>query len=278
MCSFIWDLIQNGVVMSIESKSEKCLVLTSKLGNSYHTQGDSTKDENYKTVLPNLKAQLLLADPPYCLLVRRNKKTGQLRDAKTAKINHKNVTRYENIKEYTKFTQAWLGLATKYLDETAPLIIWTNFLGKDPIKKVAIELGYVHFYGEFQWCKLTQKVNSGNEINARLFEVALIFSKQPMPKQSNDEHAQTWSIVSYYDEDDSTSKWENHPNHKIFKVIEPLIRNYSKVGDRVLDPFSGSGSTAEACLILERTFSAIEIDQDWTDLTHRRLLSAHQDS
>tara|TARA_R110002049_G_scaffold247162_1_gene421330 strand:- start:724 stop:1506 length:783 start_codon:yes stop_codon:yes gene_type:complete len=255
----------------MENQKKDYLTISTKYGVSFHTQGDSTLQSSYEIVLRQTKAQLLLADPPYCLLVRRNKKTGQLRDPKTAKINHKNVTRYENVREYTKFTQAWLSNATKYLDEDAPLIIWTNFLGKDPIKKVAKELGYHHFYGEFQWCKLTQKVNSGNEVNARLFEVALIFSRQPKPEKSNNELSETWSIVSYYDEDDSTVKWENHPNHKIFKVIEPLIRNYSKVGDRVLDPFSGSGSTAEACLKLDRSFSAIEIDQDWTELTHKRL-------
>jgi len=249
----------------------KLLHLEGPHGPSFHTQGDSTLASSYEAVLPDLKAQLLLADPPYCLLKRRNKKTGQLRDAKEAKINHKSVTRYENVREYTAFTRSWMELATKHLDEQAPLIIWTNFLGKDPITKVARELGYEHFYGEFQWCKLTQKVNSGNEITARLYEVALIFSKVAKVALKPNDQSETWSIVSYYDEDDSTARWENHPNHKIFKVIEPLIRNYTKVGDRVLDPFSGSGSTAQACLELSRAFSAIEIDQEWTELTHRRL-------
>lgn len=247
------------------------LNLESPQGQCFHTQGDSTNRASYEKVMPGLKAQLLLADPPYCLLVRRNKKTGQLRDAKQAKINHENVTRYENIRAYTQFTRDWMELATSCLTQEAPLIIWTNFLGKDPIKKVAEELGYNHFWGEFQWCKLTQKVNSGNEINARFYEVALIFSKTPKPTPRPEDPFLATSIVSYYDEDDSTAKWENHPNHKIYKVIEPLIRNYSKPGDRILDPFSGSGSTAEACLKLGRSFSAIEIDDHWSELTHRRL-------
>ncbi len=249
----------------------KFLSLETPYGLCYHTQGDSTQSLSYERVLPKGKAQLLLADPPYCLLVRRNKKTGQLRDPKQAKINHVNVTRYENIKAYTRFTKEWMELATSCLEENAPLIIWTNFLGKDPIKKVARELGYEHFWGEFKWCKLTQKVNSGNEINARFYEVALIFARHPRPQLSPADPALATSIVSYYDENDSSATWDNHPNHKIFKVIEPLIRNYSNPGDRILDPFSGSGSTAQACLALGRAFSAIEIDQHWSELTHRRL-------
>ncbi len=247
------------------------LSLETPQGPCYHTQGDSTLSESYERVLPQGKAQLLLADPPYCLLVRRNKKTGQLRDQKAAKINHVNVTRFEDIKSYTRFTREWLEKATECLEESAPLIIWTNFLGRAPIQRVARELGYENFWGEFKWCKLTQKVNSGNEINARFYEVALIFSKQTKPTPAPDDPYLATSIVSYYDENNSTEKWENHPNHKIFKVIEPLIRNYSKPGDRILDPFSGSGSTAEACLKLGRSFSAIEIDDKWSELTHRRL-------
>jgi DNA modification methylase len=247
------------------------LEIESKAGTCFHTQGDSTTRLCYEKVLGRHKAQLLLADPPYCLLKRRNKKTGQLRDPKTAKINHPNVTRYENIKEYTAFTKSWLELAVQFLEDKAPLIIWTNFLGKDPIRKVANDLGYSFFLGEYQWCKLTQKKNSGNEIMARLYEVALIFSKIAPPTLDNSSSALAESVVSYYDENDSTSKWENHPNHKIFKVIEPLIRNYSKPMDRILDPFCGSGSTAEAAIKLGRSFSAIELDQKWTEVTHRRL-------
>lgn len=48
---------------------------------------------------------------------------------------------------------------------------------------------------------------------------------------------------------------------KPVKLMETLIRNSTNVGDVVLDPFMGSGTTARACVNLERKYIGFEIDQ-----------------
>ena len=45
-----------------------------------------------------------------------------------------------------------------------------------------------------------------------------------------------------------------HPYEKPLALIERLVRIYTKPGDLVLDPFMGSGTTAEACKNLGRGF------------------------
>lgn len=215
------------------------------------------------------KAKMLYADPPYCLLVRRNKKTGQLRDPKKAKINHEAVTRYENIKQYRNFTRAWLEKAVQYIEEDGVLCIWINFLGVEPIKNEASKLGW-NFQGEFLWAKKT-KGGSGNEFMCRVYEVALIFTKKDLDLKGAHAPSMCWSVISQYDEEGEAGEWENHPNHKPFTALEPLIRQFTVPGDRILDPFSGSGSTPAAALQLERKISAIELREQWAQISQSRI-------
>ena len=51
-----------------------------------------------------------------------------------------------------------------------------------------------------------------------------------------------------------------HPTQKPVITLHPLIQSYSKVGDIVLDPFSGSGTTAVAARQLGRRYIGIELN------------------
>lgn len=239
-----------------------------KFEENIHVLGDSTERSSYESALDVASAGLLLADPPYCLLTRRRKK-GDLRDSKGRKIEHEAVTRFESVRDYRKFTSDWLEHAVDFVRHDGIVCIWTNFLGKEPIKSVALELGLNHFRGEFTWAKLTRE-KSGNEVMARIYEVALVFSKIPEPELTKDDLPVCRSVVCHYDQDQESGEWNNHPNHKPFSVLGPLIRTYSRVGDRILDPFSGSGSTPSAAIKLGRKISAIEIRNEWAEISRKR--------
>lgn len=55
-----------------------------------------------------------------------------------------------------------------------------------------------------------------------------------------------------------------------------LIRMVTPSGGTVLEPFSGSGTTAEACLLERRSCIAIEKSSDYLPLTVARLEREHQ--
>lgn len=62
----------------------------------------------------------------------------------------------------------------------------------------------------------------------------------------------------------------DHPTPKNVKEVERIIKNITKQGDLVLDPFSGSGTTALACQNLERDFIAFEKNEKyWYDSVKR---------
>lgn len=54
-----------------------------------------------------------------------------------------------------------------------------------------------------------------------------------------------------------------HPTQKPLKVLKHLLQIGSNSGDLILDPFGGVGSTAVACLDLERKFISIEKDESF---------------
>lgn len=62
-----------------------------------------------------------------------------------------------------------------------------------------------------------------------------------------------------------------HPTTKNLSVLERMIRAYTNPGDLVVDPFSGSGSTAIAALRCGRNFSGCEIDPDYATKSIERI-------
>jgi DNA modification methylase len=69
---------------------------------------------------------------------------------------------------------------------------------------------------------------------------------------------------------DRPSRSEDHPTQKPIALIEAMLRNSSRRGDIVLDPFAGSGSTLVACERLGRRCYAVELDPAYCDVIRRR--------
>ena len=62
-----------------------------------------------------------------------------------------------------------------------------------------------------------------------------------------------------------------HPTQKPVVLLERIIRAHTKVGDTVLDPFSGSGSTAIATLRQGRVFHGSEISAEYYEKSLQRI-------
>ena len=231
-------------------------------------QADSRLASSYRAVLGACQVPLLHADPPYCLLQRRNRK-GQARSAKRVKIDHESVRRYDNMAEYHRFTERWLSPALSCVAENGTAVIWTNLLGREPLVAVAGACGFA-LHGTYLWAKLGKAGNSGEKL-ARLYEVALIFGRGAPPVLAAGDSSPPRHFISGYDVEGEAGRWESHPNHKPFSVLEPLIRYYSRPGDIVLEPFSGSGSTAAAAATLGRVARVLELREQWARVSGERL-------
>lgn len=61
-----------------------------------------------------------------------------------------------------------------------------------------------------------------------------------------------------------------HPTMKPVELIERMLKNSTRTGDVVLDPFGGSGSTLIACERLGRVARLVELDAKYVDVIVRR--------
>ena len=62
-----------------------------------------------------------------------------------------------------------------------------------------------------------------------------------------------------------------HPTQKPLALIARQIEEYTEPGALILDPFSGSGTTAVAAHMLGRRFICIEKDEDYWRASVERL-------
>lgn len=62
-----------------------------------------------------------------------------------------------------------------------------------------------------------------------------------------------------------------HPTQKPVPLFEYLIKTYSNEGDTILDPCAGSGTTAIACMNLNRNYICIEKEKKYYDVIQNRI-------
>lgn len=212
---------------------------------------------------------VLITDPPYCLLERR-RSGGDLRDPKKRQRkleDQPTVPRFENVNAYKIFTEKWLSKCIQnVMKPNGTLIIWSNALGKAPIISIAKKNNY-KLINEYLWAKKTtigDKENSTkNEVLLRVYESALIFKNndESVAKLLPSDRSPITSVITGYHDNDTA---DLHPCHKPLKCIEPLVREYSKPGDLLLDCFAGSGGILVAAKIIgERKILGMEILPDW---------------
>ena len=71
---------------------------------------------------------------------------------------------------------------------------------------------------------------------------------------------------------DSSSKHQDrHPTQKPLELMRYLIKTYSNENDLVFDGYSGSGTTAAACIKEKRNFIGSEMNKEYFDLSVKRL-------
>lgn len=67
-----------------------------------------------------------------------------------------------------------------------------------------------------------------------------------------------------------------HPNEKPVEVLRQMIEASTMLGDTVLDPFMGSGSTGVAAVLEGRRFVGIEIDPEHFETACDRITDAYR--
>jgi site-specific DNA-methyltransferase (adenine-specific) len=73
-----------------------------------------------------------------------------------------------------------------------------------------------------------------------------------------------------------SKKRVGHPTPFPIELPRRCIKLFNFIGDTVLDPFLGSGSTLLACLETDRKGIGVEIDKNYCELAKKRLITEGQ--
>jgi len=62
-----------------------------------------------------------------------------------------------------------------------------------------------------------------------------------------------------------------HPTQKPTELMRMILKDFTKDGETILDPFMGSGSTGVACQLENRKFIGIEKDENYFAIAEKRI-------
>jgi site-specific DNA-methyltransferase (adenine-specific) len=111
------------------------------------------------------------------------------------------------------------------------------------------------------------KVNPGLGWRYRRQHEMVMVAHKTKGKLSWSEKAQPGSNVFRT----SPPRKRDHPNEKPLKLVEWFIKNHTEVGETVLDPFMGSGTTLRAAKNLGRKAIGIELEERFCEVAAQRM-------
>jgi len=143
--------------------------------------------------------------------------------------------------------------------------------------------------GEILWeknnynCKYTAWGSWKSPSNPYLkytWEFVEIFAKGTLKKSGDPQNAditpdefKEWVVAKWSIAPERKMKEFGHPAMFPEKLAERVIKLFSFVGDTVLDPFNGVGTTTAVAKKLGRKFVGIDISQEYCDVAQKRIKS-----
>lgn len=239
--------------------------------------------------IPSESIDFIFADPPYFL----SNDGFTVKSGKAVSVNKGAWDKSFGFDSETDFHEAWIADCLRVLKPNGTIAISGTYHSIYKCGYLLQKLG-CRIINDIAWFK----PNGAPALAGRNFtashETILWASKGKKAK-----HVFNYSISKNWDvENDklyskgkqmrsvwsipSTPKREklegNHPTQKPLELLKRLVAMCTNEGDTVLDPFCGSGTTGVACVLLNRNFIGIDLDQGYLDLSAKRMKAANEDN
>jgi len=164
--------------------------------------------------------------------------------------------------EYLNLWQDLFLMAEKVLKPSGFLVTYSGQIHLDKIFKMKNNLIYYWTSG-ILFNKHIPFI-AGRNVN-NYWKPILVFQKAPFKKSQR----AIIDLIKF----DYTEERELHDKNwgQTIKPFEILLEQFSNVGDKVLDPFAGTGTTLLACKNKKRKCIGIEIEKEYVNLIKGRL-------
>ena len=229
--------------------------------------------------IPDNSIDLIFADPPYNLQLN-----GDLFRPNQTKVDAVNDSwdKFESMEIYDKFTNAWLKECHRILKDTGTIWVIGTYHNIFRVGASLQDLGF-WMLNDVVWIKSNPMPNfKGTRFN-NAHETLLWATKSEKSKYTFHYHSMKtmnedlqmrsdWTIpICQGEERIKVNGQKAHSTQKPEELLYRVILSTSNVGDVILDPFSGSGTTAAVAKKLGRNFIAFEREQFYIDVANNRL-------
>ncbi len=229
--------------------------------------------------LPEKSVDLIFADPPYNLQLSQE-------------LFRPNMTRVDGVDEawdqfksfedYDAFTRAWLTGCRRVLKDTGTIWVIGSYHNIYRVGEILQDLGY-WILNDVVWIKSNPTPNFRGVRFTNAHETLLWAQKKKGARYTFNHHA-----MKFLNDDlQMRSDWEipvcsgkerlrvhgdkAHPTQKPEALLYRVILSSSNPGDKILDPFFGTGTTGAVAKKLQRHWIGIERDAGYVQLARQRI-------
>ena len=196
---------------------------------------------------------LVVTDPPYEVI------TGGRNGGVKGKPSGILTENKQLMKSIPK-ADLWLSECFRVMKDGTHIYIMTNTLNLTNYLNIINSVGF-KLHNLLVWNKNNTTPNRWYMKNCEY----VIFARKGFAKSINNPSSQT--VHNF----DNIIGNKQHPTEKPVELMKLYVENSSQVGDTVLDPFMGVGSTGVACKELGRNFIGVELDKQYFDIAESRI-------
>lgn len=146
------------------------------------------------------------------------------------------------------------------------LFIWCSKLQIQDILNWRLKVPNITFE-VLVWCKLNPTPQTNN-VWLPDIEYCLYFREKGVKLNEGYDYKSKWYVSGINQKDKAIY---NHPSIKPFELVKRHLLHATQKGNLILDPFIGSGTTAEASKVIGRDYIGFENDEAWYQVAIDRL-------
>jgi DNA modification methylase len=239
------------------------------LGHHRLVCGDSGNDAHMRTLMARDRAAMVFADPPYNVQVSSVVGRGKIKHREFASASGE-----MSRDEFTGFLANTFSVVARYSEDGSIHYVCMDWRHLGEALAAGDEV-----YSELKNLVVWAKTNAGQgSLYRSQHELILVFKNGDGPHQNNIElgrHGRSRSNVWTYAGVNTfragrLDELSIHPTVKPVALVADAMRDCSRRGDIVVDPFMGSGTTILAAERVGRRGYGLEIDPLYVDAAIRR--------
>ena len=224
---------------------------------------------------------VIFADPPYNLQLGEALKRPDNTDVKGV---YEDWDSFESIAEYDRYTKAWMSEARRILKEDGTIWVIGSYHNIFRVGYIMQDLGF-WILNDIIWNKTNPMPNFKGTRFTNAHETLIWATKNPKAKYTFNYEAMkalnddvqmrsTWEIPLCTGNERLKNKETGeklHPTQKPEALLYRVIMASTNVGDVILDPFFGTGTTGAVAKKLGRKFIGIEKDKVYVSGAKERI-------